>query len=177
MLTSSHYRAAELQIKSSFYNHDIVTLNKLKIQVNDSSSALRSAVLTLKISDDREGDKQQRVFIFKYSHKASVTTSKWAAAFSLAKTSLWNCDSAVTESERSWMLCKFSARSLIQTVCFFLLVTKMSVDELHQLNGQLLMQIQSKCFLLTVSVKLCSAADWTQLWYKVFDKQFGSSVF
>lgn len=31
-------------------------------------------------------------------------------------------------------------------VISFLLVTKMSVDELHQLNAQLLLQIQSKCF-------------------------------
>lgn len=30
---------------------------------------------------------------------------------------------------------------------FLLLVIKMSVDELHQLNDQLLMHIQSKCFL------------------------------
>ena len=35
---------------------------------------------------------------------------------------------------------------LIKTLSF-LLVTKMSVDELHQLNGQLLKQIQSKCLL------------------------------
>lgn len=33
-------------------------------------------------------------------------------------------------------------------VISFLLVTKMSVDELHQLNAQLLLQIQSKWFLL-----------------------------
>lgn len=33
--------------------------------------------------------------------------------------------------------------------CLFVLVTGMSVDELHQLNAQLLMQIQSKCSSLT----------------------------
>lgn len=44
-----------------------------------------------------------------------------------------------------------------------LLVTKMSVDELHQLNTELLMQIQSKCyFLFFFCVKWGKAAKLTQ---------------
>lgn len=53
---------------------------------------------------------------------------------------LWKC-------KHSGILCTFSVTN---ENCFFLVVTKMSVDELHQLNGQLLMQIQSECFFTAI---------------------------
>lgn len=66
-----------------------------------------------------------------------------------------NLHRAVTEPECSQMLCTFS----VTNENFFFIVTKMNVEELHHLNAQLLIQIQSKCFLLTLCLKLYNAAD------------------
>lgn len=122
MFTCGRYEAAELLIKSLFYSYDIVKENEPKCRL-----------MTAAVPRD-----QLKCFYIKVqSHLKELLCVCWQNnKYNLKTVSL-----RLWKSKHSGILFTFSVTN---ENCFFLVVTKMSVDELHQLNGQLLMQIQSE---------------------------------